>query len=171
MSLLYSIKSRLRLTPKYDQSLIVRDIAYFSGTDAHVNNKLDIFRPFPSTQSATRSSIPIIVHIHGGGWIRGSRSDEQRGGPSAGRTCAREGFVGVVVSYRLARISLVSFIAWTLIFGLVIIIIGIALFSWQLITGYFAFMIFAYAYNALYRVRKSVNLDHVSTREDAETIK
>lgn len=163
MPLPYSIQYRLRLTPKYDQSLIVRDIAYFSGTDAHVNNKLDIFLPFPQTESETsRNSTPIIVHIHGGGWIRGSRTDEQRGGPIAGRTCAREGFVGVVVSYRLARISLVSFIAWALIFGLVIIIIGIGLFSWQLITGYAAFMIIAYTYNALYRVRKSVNLDHVS---------
>lgn len=171
MSRLYYIKSYLHLTPKYDQSLIVRDIAYFDGTDVHVNNKLDVFLPFPKTNPATGkieeqktspSSTPVIVHIHGGGWIRGGRTDEQRGGPVAGRTCAREGFVGVVVSYRLARISLVSFIAWALIFGLAIIIVGIALLSWQLIAGYAIFMIAAYAYNAFYRVRKAVNLDHVS---------
>lgn len=171
MSRLYYIKSSLHLTPKYDQGLIIRDIAYFDGTDAHVNNKLDIFLPFPKInpvtgtideQETSRRSIPVIVHIHGGGWIRGSRTDEQRGGPIAGRTCAREGFVGVVVSYRLARISLLSFIAWALIFGLAIIIVGIALLSWQLIAGYAIFMIAAYAYNAFYRVRKPVNLDHVS---------
>jgi hypothetical protein len=171
MSNLYYLKSRLHLTPKYDQSLIIRNIAYFSGLDAHVNNKLDIFLPFPKEnstatsnqeQQTTKKQTPIIFHVHGGGWIRGSRTDEQRGGPIAGRTCAREGFVGVVISYRLARISLLSFFAWALIFGLIIIIIGLALLSWQLITGYVAFMTFAYAYNLLYRVRKPVNVEHVS---------
>ena len=171
MAKLYYLKSLLHLAPKYDQSLIIRDIVYSSGSDAHVNNKLDIFLPLPAMTSATtanqeqetiRKPIPIIVHVHGGGWIRGSRTDEQRGGPVAGRTCAREGFVGVVVSYRLARISLLSFVAWALIFGLVIIIIGLALLSWQLITGYVAFMTFAYAYNFFYRVRKAVNVEHVS---------
>jgi len=100
--------------------------------DAHVNNKLDIFLPFPKEnstatsnqeQETTKKLIPIIFHVHGGGWIRGSRTDEQRGSPIAGRTCAREGFVGVVISYRLARISFISFFAWALIFGLIIIII------------------------------------------------
>jgi hypothetical protein len=171
MSKIYYLKSQLRLVPKYDQSLIIRDIAYFSGSDAHVNNKLDIFLPIPKAnltttgnqvQESMKKQTPIIFHVHGGGWIYGSRTDEQRGGPVAGRTCAREGFVGVVISYRLARVSLLSFFSWALIFGLVIIIIGLALLSWQLITGYIAFMVFAYAYNLLIRVRKPVNVEHVS---------
>ncbi|CAF3271420.1 unnamed protein product [Rotaria socialis] len=113
MSFIYYLKCLLHLTPKYDQSLIIRDVAYFSGSDAHVDNKLDIFLPFPKVDSSVATSdeqqdtskkrIPIIVHIPGGGWIRGS--------PTVGRTCAREGFIGVVVSYRLARRSLLSFLA------------------------------------------------------------
>jgi hypothetical protein len=171
MSVLQHLKYLLHLTPKYDQSLIIRNIAYFSGSDAHVNHKLDIFLPFPKTESTAtvnksdetnKKQIPVIVHIHGGGWTRGTRTSEWRGGPTVGRTCAREGFVGVVVSYRLARISLISFLTWSLIFGLIIIIIGLALLSWQLITGYVAFMTAAYGYNFLYRVRTPVNVEHVS---------
>jgi len=73
---MYYFKRLLHITPKYDQSLIVRNIAYFSGSDAHVNHKLDIFLPFPTTisvttsnddQETTKKQIPIIVHIHGGG--------------------------------------------------------------------------------------------------------
>jgi len=175
MSYIYYLKRVLHITPKYDQSLIIRNVAYFSGSDAHVNHKLDIFLPFPKASSTTTPNVqqettkketPIVVHVHGGGWTRGTRTSEWRGGPTVGRTCAREGFVGVVVSYRLARISLISFLAWSFIFGLIIIIIGLALLSWQLITGYIAFMTFAYAYNFLYKVRKPVNVEHVSEKKD-----
>jgi hypothetical protein len=174
MSFLQYLKRLLHLTPKYDQSLIIRNIAYFSGSDAHVNHKLDIFLPFPKapvtptsneSEETIKKQIPVIVHVHGGGWVRGSRTNEWRGGPTVGRTCAREGFVGVLVSYRLARLSLISYIAWSLIFGLIIIIIGLALLSWQLITGYVAFMAAAYAYNFFYKVRHPVNVEHVSEIE------
>jgi hypothetical protein len=160
---------RLHLTPKFDPSLIIRNVAYFSGSDAHVNHKLDIFLPSPSTnllastdEEEPQKKVPIIVHVHGGGWVRGSRTNEWRGGPSVGRTCAKEGFVGIVVSYRLARISIISFAAWSLIFGLIILITSLALLSWQLITGYIVFMTAVYVYNFLYQVRHLVNLDHVS---------
>ncbi|CAF4619965.1 unnamed protein product, partial [Rotaria magnacalcarata] len=75
---------------------------------------------------------------------------------------AKEGFVGVVASYRLARISPISFFTWSFIFGLIILITSLAILSWQLITGYVAFMIVAYAYKFLYKVRIPVNLEHVS---------
>ncbi|CAF3366984.1 unnamed protein product [Rotaria sp. Silwood1] len=48
MSILSYLARHLYLTSNYDPSLIVRDVAYFSGTDAHVNHKLDIFLPAPS---------------------------------------------------------------------------------------------------------------------------
>ena len=181
MSALSYIARRLRITPSHDPSLIIRDVAYFSGTDAHVNHKLDIFLPVRSPDSSEAEAIqsaeeepvavleenekrvPIVFHVHGGGWVRGSRTNEWRGGPSVGRTCAQQGFIGVVVSYRLARISPISFLAWALIFGLLILIISFCLRSWQLITGYAAFMTVAYAYNFLYRVRIPVNLEHVSS--------
>ncbi|CAM2702755.1 unnamed protein product [Rotaria socialis] len=90
MSFIYYLKCLLHLTPKYDQSLIIRDV------DSSVATS-------DEQQDTSKKRIPIIVHIPGGGWIRGS--------PTVGRTCAREGFIGVVVSYRLARRSLLSFLA------------------------------------------------------------
>ena len=172
MSLLSYLARRLHLTPRYDPSLIVRNIAYFSGSDAHVNHYLDIFLPSPSTsllspsdEQVSEKKVPIIIHIHGGGWVRGSRTNEWRGGPTVGRTCGKEGFVGVVVSYRLARVSLASFLAWSIILGLVILIISLLLLSWQLVTGYIAIMTIMYAYNFLWKVRTPVSVEHVSLKE------
>ena len=180
MSALSSLARRLRLTPNFDPSSIIRDVAYFSGSDAHVNHKLDIFLPSTSTKllspSTTEESteeepqrkVPIVVHVHGGGWVRGSRTNEWRGGPAVGRSCTKEGFVGVVVSYRLARISPISFTAWSLIFGLILLIISLALRSWQLIVGYISFMIAIYVYHFLCKVKSPVNLEHVSSRNSNE---
>ena len=169
MSILSHLARWLHLTPSHDPSLIIRNVAYFSGSDAHVNHKLDIFLPSSSNnllsssdEEESQKKVPIIVHVHGGGWVRGSRTNEWRGGPSVGRTCAKEGFVGVVVSYRLARVSFISFAAWASIFGLIISIISLALLSWQLITGYIGLMAVAYIYRFLYEIRHPVNLDHVS---------
>lgn len=170
MSISSFLARLLHIRSTYDTSLIVRDVAYFSGTDAHVNHKLDIFRPVSSKsllsssndEEASQKKVPIVVHIHGGGWVRGSRTNEWRGGPAVGRTCAKEGFIGVIASYRLARMSPVSFFTWSLIFGLILIAISIGLRSWQLFTGYLAFMTVAFAYNFLYKARTPVNLDHVS---------
>jgi hypothetical protein len=173
MSFLSQLARYLRLKPSHDPSLIIRDVAYFSGSDAHMNHKLDIFLPSSSNkllspttttedEEVPQKKVPIIVHIHGGGWVRGSRTNEWRGGPAVGRSCANEGFVGIVASYRLARISLISFVTWSLIFGLIILIISLALLSWQLITGYIVFMMAIYAYRFLYKARIPVHLDHVS---------
>ena len=176
MSTLSNLARRLRLIPNYDPSLIIRDVAYFSGSDAHVNHKLDIFLPSTSTKLLSPSNteestegesqrkVPIIVHVHGGGWVRGSRTNEWRGGPAVGRSCAKEGFVGVVASYRLARISPISFTAWSLIFGLILLIISLALRSWQLIAGYICFMLAIYVYRFVCKGRTAVNLEHVSAR-------
>ena len=176
MSPFSSLARFLRLIPRDDPSSIVRDVAYFTGSDAHVNHKLDIFLPQATSSNLLASSddgesekkIPIIVHVHGGGWVRGSRTNEWRGGPAVGRTCAKEGFVGVVVSYRLARVSPVSFTAWATIFGLILLIIALPLRSWQLVTGYAVFMMLAYAYNFLYQVRTPVHLEDVSAQLDME---
>ncbi|CAF0826250.1 unnamed protein product [Adineta ricciae] len=169
MSFLSYLARLLHLTPYHDPSLIIRNVAYFSGSDAHVNHKLDIFLPSPSPKSLLASTdenisqkkVPIVVHIHGGGWVRGSRTNEWRGGPSVGRMCAKEGLVGVVVSYRLARVSLVSFTTWAFTLGLIVAIISLSLSSWQLFTGYLAFMTVIYVYNFLYKVRVPVNIEHM----------
>ncbi|CAF4058204.1 unnamed protein product, partial [Rotaria sordida] len=55
------------------------------------------------TKETTKPNIHIIVHIHGGGWVRGSHTNKWHGSLTIGRTCAREGFVSIIVSYRLAH--------------------------------------------------------------------
>jgi hypothetical protein len=173
MSLLSYLARRLHLTPQYDPPLIVRNIAYFSGSDAHVNHKLDIFLPSssasllsPSNEQVPETKVPIIVHIHGGGWVHGSRTSESCGGPAVARTCAQEGFVGVVVSYRLGQFILASFLAWSLIFGLIIVIISLLLRCWQLVTGYIALVIIIYVYSFLSKESIPVNVEHVSLKEN-----
>lgn len=66
-----------------------RDVAY--GDDER--QKLDIY--LPSTPSDTPR--PILVFVHGGGFIRGDRRDRA----NVGFRFAREGFVTVVPGYRL----------------------------------------------------------------------
>ena len=162
MGIISRLERLLRLTEKDDPLLTIRDVAYFSGSDAHVNHKLDIYLPALPKQT-DQKHIPVVVHIHGGAWVHGSRSNRLQGGPLIGRTCARHGYVGVVVSYRLASTSLVSFLAWSFILGLIIFVVGLALASRLLISGYIALAITAYAYLFLYRVRVPVNIDHVSS--------
>lgn len=48
------------------------------------------------------STLPVVVFCHGGGWQRGDRASEWRGGPVVGRAMARRGYVTAVLSYRLA---------------------------------------------------------------------
>ena len=174
MSVLSSIARRLHLISNFGPSSIIRNVEYFTGSDAHCNHKFDIFLPISSSnllstttntdEEESTKKVPIIVHVHGGGWVRGSRTNEWRGGPTVGRSCARQGAVGIVVSYRLARVSPISFTAWSIIFGLILLIISLALRSWQLITGYILFMTGAYFYNFCYKVRVPVNVEHVSCR-------
>ena len=54
--------------------------------------RLDILRPDPSPDAP----LPAVVHIHGGGWMGGSKDD---GNPNEG--LARAGFFTVNIEYRL----------------------------------------------------------------------
>jgi triacylglycerol lipase len=73
---------------------VERDIAY--GADAR--HKLDLFKP-----AAGGSGLPVLVYVHGGGFVQGDK-----GGPDApfysniGAWAVREGFIGVTITYRLA---------------------------------------------------------------------
>ncbi|NML66035.1 alpha/beta hydrolase [Hymenobacter sp. RP-2-7] len=76
----------------------VADIAYkpttAPGFDA-VSNQLDVYQP--KKPAAPR---PVVLFIHGGSWSSGSKDDFLY--KAIGRRLARQGFVGVVISYRLA---------------------------------------------------------------------
>ena len=84
----------------YAQTIAVhRDVPYLSADDGSDKHKLDIWVPVMT--DASPAKLPICVHFHGGGWIRGDRKDEFRGAPAACRQYAHNGIIAVAPSYRL----------------------------------------------------------------------
>ena len=81
------------LLPAYDESEVQRDIQY--GADAR--HRLDLFG---STPGGNR---PVVVFIHGGGFIRGDKGGAADPFYSnVGAWAARQGWLGVTATYRLA---------------------------------------------------------------------
>lgn len=77
------------LVPKDDGSeLAARDLSY--GPDAR--QILDIYKPMAST-----GPWPIVVFVHGGSWQEGNKN----GYEFAGRALAANGFLTLVINYRL----------------------------------------------------------------------
>ena len=64
-------------------------------------HRLDVYQP--KTEAATLR--PVVLFIHGGSWNSGSKDDFIY--KAIGRRLARQGFVGVVISYRLSPQALV----------------------------------------------------------------
>ncbi|CAF1264469.1 unnamed protein product [Didymodactylos carnosus] len=127
---LSNVTSRLRFTPV--DTNVIHNIVYYNGTEsepAHVNHRLDIWippTPSPSPQSTESTTniqsqkIPIVIHVHGGGWQRGNKNNEWRGGPNIGRCVAKENMIGVVISYRLAAPSIYVLLLRCLILAILI---------------------------------------------------
>lgn len=64
----------------------------------HPRHRLDLY-----CGSGVRALAPVLVWVHGGGFMRGDkRSTEHPFEAHAGRFAARHGFLGVVMNYRLA---------------------------------------------------------------------
>ena len=81
----------------------VADVAYVSSGAADFDPKnqlLDIYQP--KKVAAPR---PVVLFIHGGSWNSGSKDNLLY--RAIGRRLARQGFVGVVISYRLSPQALV----------------------------------------------------------------
>ena len=71
----------------------LRDLAYYSGPDADANkHKLDLFLPADAKQ------VPVVMWIHGGGWVWGDRWMY----PQVGRRFAEAGIGFAAISYRLS---------------------------------------------------------------------
>lgn len=68
---------------------VVRDQAY----GAHPRQQMDIY--FPQSPGSNR---PVLLFLHGGGFIRGDKADRA----NVGWWGARQGFVTVLANYRLA---------------------------------------------------------------------
>jgi len=75
---------------------------YENGPVSHTKHKLDVYIP---KSSPYKSLLPVVVHVHGGGWVRGDRKSEFYGGPYMGREYCKLGFITVVTSYRTTRIA------------------------------------------------------------------
>jgi acetyl esterase/lipase len=77
----------------------VADVPYVAASAPDFDTKrhrLDIYQP-TAPAAAPR---PVVLFIHGGNWNSGSKDDILY--KAIGRRLARQGFVGVVMSYRLA---------------------------------------------------------------------
>jgi acetyl esterase/lipase len=70
----------------------IDDILYAEGTD--LRNQLDIYRPRQPVERA-----PVLLHVHGGGWVVGSNRTQGR--PLL-HDLATRGFVCVSINYRLS---------------------------------------------------------------------
>lgn len=73
---------------------VTPDITYLTANNVEL--KLDVFRPRPNA-----GAVPVVVYIHGGGWVNGSRT----GAVLQTLPYLEMGFAVVNVQYRLARIS------------------------------------------------------------------
>jgi triacylglycerol lipase len=82
------------LLPGYDEAIVTRDVKY--GADER--NRLDLFGA--RKDGGTR---PVVVYIHGGGFIMGDKGNA--GQPfysNVGAWAAKQGWLGVTATYRLA---------------------------------------------------------------------
>jgi arylformamidase len=65
----------------------------------HERQRLDVYLP----QQRSSGQLPVLVWVHGGGFVRGEKySPTNPFNAHVGRWAARNGFMGVVVNYRLA---------------------------------------------------------------------
>ena len=75
-----------------DDVELIKDIAY--SPDGNVKHKLDILRP----KNPPKDPMPVIVWIHGGGFVSGSKTD----GRSRLVRFVEQGYLGVTIDYRFA---------------------------------------------------------------------
>jgi triacylglycerol lipase len=72
---------------------ITRDLAYGS----HARHRLDVYRPSSFDLSAQGAGSPVVVFVHGGGFMRGDKSERAQ----VGHCFADQGWLTVIPNYRL----------------------------------------------------------------------
>jgi len=76
---------------------VIRDLAYHEGKDADpVKHKLDLYLP------PGRKDYPLLVFVHGGGWLHGDKNFWFDLYGKIGRSFAGQGIGVAVINYRLA---------------------------------------------------------------------
>lgn len=76
------------------QPAVAKNLSY----GEHERHVLDIYG-----QNTSNTLKPVIVFVHGGGFLKGDKgNDEQWYNSNVGRFAASEGYIGVVINYRLA---------------------------------------------------------------------
>ena len=87
-SILRGFRQRIAVNPDTEPGFnIIPDINYFipdlKESTPHKSHKLDIWLPVDrkagGTNNDNKSLIPIVIHVHGGGWQRGHKNNEWRG--------------------------------------------------------------------------------------------
>ena len=77
------------------QPATAKDVPY----GEHERQVLDIYGGEPHTAT----SKPVFVFVHGGGFLKGDKGDDERWyNACVGRMAAEQGWLGVVINYRLA---------------------------------------------------------------------
>jgi acetyl esterase len=90
MPLTQALYASLLGNQRRDGVVVTRDVAY-GGDDRH---RLDIYRP----ADAGSALLPVLLYLHGGGFVRGDKSEKE----NIGYHFARSGRVVMVANYRLA---------------------------------------------------------------------
>jgi acetyl esterase/lipase len=78
------------------QAKVLRDLPY-AGKESRALQKLDLFVPDPEYVGAR----PIVILIHGGGWVGGDKSNENFAEPKTS-WLMEQGFIVASLNYRLA---------------------------------------------------------------------
>jgi len=97
---------------------VIKSLPYQELPGSHEKHKLDIHLP-PDIKDK-EGLTPVVVHVHGGGWQRGDKSNLFYGGPFIGAAMAKRGFICVVVGYRVGNafpdpiLDVAAAVKWTL---------------------------------------------------------
>lgn len=78
--------------PRNVEVTAVRDLVYAPPGD--LAHRLDLYLPSPA-----REPLPVVVYIHGGGWLGGDKAS----GPDFVEHFANDGYAMASINYRLAR--------------------------------------------------------------------
>jgi acetyl esterase/lipase len=74
---------------------IKKDIHYLNNNC--YENTLDVLIPENIDET---QKLPVVMHVHGGGWQRGHKDHNFYGAPFVGSSFMKSGFVSVVINYR-----------------------------------------------------------------------